>query len=77
MSLWVIERGYPHEGETIKLLSLPQLRSIQQQAPDAELVSIFGEKVKARDCDDDTRFGRVAYGQLIGLGGLAAEVSHA
>ena len=54
------------DGRVIGLLTLGQLRNMKQHAPDAELISIFGEVCNARDCDEDIRYGYVAYGQLKG-----------
>ena len=54
------------DGRTIVLLTAPQLRSLKQHAPKAMLISIFGESVEAQFCDEDIRFGYVAFGQIKG-----------
>lgn len=51
-------------GRTIQLLTLDELEGLKRELPNMELVSIFGQRVKAIDADDDVRGGFVAYGFL-------------
>jgi len=50
------------DGRTIRLIQLEELRRWQSVEPEKILISIFGEEVKAKDCDDDVRNGFVAAG---------------
>ena len=52
----------PHDGKYIELLTLEELKSGDTERI---VVSIFGEEVKAKDADTDTRFGFTAFGVLI------------
>lgn len=54
----------PYEGKTILLLTGQELALTQKNNPNEILINIFGEEVPARDCDDETRFGYVAYGRM-------------
>lgn len=53
-----------HEGKTISLLTLDELQHIQKSKPNEILIDIFGDEHLAKDCDDETRFGYVAYGYI-------------
>jgi hypothetical protein len=56
-----------HEGETIELLNLGELQALKRQEPETILISINGTEVAAKDADEDTRIGYVAYGFLEGF----------
>lgn len=55
-----------HEGETIELLNLGELQHIKENDPEMILISISGDEVPAKDADEDTRVGYVAFGFLKG-----------
>jgi len=57
-SAWELDNG-----ETIYLLTQQQLYDLQKTAPDTVLTCIDGMEEKAKDCDDDIRFGYVAFGR--------------
>lgn len=54
-----------YEGLTIELLTIEELNSLKENNPETSLISIFGEDVLAKDADDDTRAGCVAYGKQL------------
>jgi hypothetical protein len=67
---WIIKQvlsGMPtkHEGKTIELLTLEDLDILKREVPDRILIDIFGNEVKVREADRDTRAGFVAYGVLV------------
>lgn len=51
-----------HEGLEIRLLSKIELYALKHDAPDTMLIAIDGDEVLAKNADDDTRFGYVAFG---------------
>jgi hypothetical protein len=55
-----------HEGETIELLNIEELRSLKFQHPELILIDIFGEEISAKDTSEDERLGYSAYGFLYG-----------
>lgn len=65
MSVWTVDVPGEYFGKKIQLLTIGQLRNLQIHAPTAVLVCINGKREIAANCDDDTRFGYVAYGQVI------------
>ena len=50
------------DGTVINLLTLPELNELKKNSPDALLTSITGDTEIARKCDDDIRYGYVAFG---------------
>jgi hypothetical protein len=49
-------------GDKIYLVTLEELRIIQENDPEAVMINIFGDEKLAKDADTDVRFGFTAYG---------------
>lgn len=54
-----------HEGKVIKLLTLAELNSLVETAPETILITISGEEVLAKDANEDVRMGYVSTGILV------------
>lgn len=63
-NIWTMDNSLKTK---IALLTLGELKALQEAAPDAMLTCIDGRSVRSKDCNDDTRCGYVAYGQPIGM----------
>lgn len=59
---WTIDHHRPHGGITLRLCTVAELQNLKATAPDTQLMSILGDEKPARDCDDDSRWGFVAWG---------------
>ena len=74
VGLWVIDNSdmakiglsklTEYEGKLIRLLTLEELRNIKKYCPRFGLIDIFGKVIEAKDANEDTRAGHVAYGTL-------------
>ena len=67
MQKWTISnKESEHFGQTIELLNLGELELLKRNEPEEVLISISGNEILAKDADNDTRMGYVAYGFLEG-----------
>jgi hypothetical protein len=60
---WLLERGH-FINRNIKLITLQNLLFLKKNKPWQMLICIDGNLVPAKDCNEDTRFGLVAYGYI-------------
>lgn len=61
-NIWILDDEHKTK---IALLTLGELYRLQFYAPDAILTSINGKQCHAIDCDEDTRYGYIAYGHVL------------
>ncbi len=54
-----------YEGKAIDLLTLEDLKELMEKNPETVLISIFGEEILAKNANEDTRMGYVAFGRLV------------
>ena len=50
------------DGKLLELLTLEELNNLKKSKPNTKLINIFGDETLAKNANDDTRWGLVAYG---------------